>query len=74
MVTPVKNPRERLAVPLFELQSQYRELETEIMEAMREVCASQQFILGPRVRELEERISAYSHCRYGVGVSSGTDF
>jgi len=70
---PVKRQRRRLTVPLLDLKAQYRELETEIMEAMREVCVSQHFILGPRVQELEERIAAYSRCRYGVGVSSGTD-
>ena len=69
----MKRSSELVTVPLLDLQNQYRELETEIMEAMREVCASQQIILGPRVQELEERIAAYSHCRYGVGVSSGTD-
>jgi len=73
MVNPVKRQSERLTVPLLDLKAQYRDIEVEIMEAIREVCASQQFILGPRVQELEERIAAYSHCRYGVGVSSGTD-
>ena len=73
MVDIVKKQRGSITVPLLDLQNQYRELEGEMMEAIREVCASQQFILGPRVQELEERIAAYSHCRYGVGVSSGTD-
>ncbi|MBI3029548.1 MAG: DegT/DnrJ/EryC1/StrS family aminotransferase [Candidatus Rokubacteria bacterium] len=62
-----------MAVPLLDLQAQYGAIEPEIMEALREVCARQQFILGPRVTELEERIAEYSGCRYGVGVSSGTD-
>ena len=43
------------------------------MEAISEVCASQAFILGAPVEELEERIAEYSQCKYGVGVSSGTD-
>jgi dTDP-4-amino-4,6-dideoxygalactose transaminase len=38
-----------------------------------QVCASQGFILGPEVRRLEEAVAAYSQCRLGVGVSSGTD-
>jgi dTDP-4-amino-4,6-dideoxygalactose transaminase len=37
------------------------------------VCASQHFILGEEVRALEAGVAAYSQCRYGVGVSSGTD-
>jgi dTDP-4-amino-4,6-dideoxygalactose transaminase len=62
-----------LAVPLLDLRAQYRTIESEVMETLREVCASQQFILGANVRELEAWVAEYSHCRYGIGVSSGTD-
>src|SRR5918996_5317961 len=62
-----------LQVPLLDLQAQYRAIEAEVIEVLREVCASQKFILGVRVSELEERIAEYSQCRYGIGVSSGTD-
>ena len=34
---------------------------------------STQFILGPAVRELEQRVAAHCECKYGVGVASGTD-
>ena len=60
-------------VPLLDLVAQYREIECGVMEAIRDICESQHFILGPRVKELEERISEYSQGRYGIGVSSGTD-
>ena len=30
-------------------------------------------ILGPKVAELERQVAALSDCKYGVGVSSGTD-
>ena len=73
MATVVKKQSERFTIPLLDLKAQYRELETEILDAMREVCASQQFILGPHVQELEECIAAYVQCPYSVGVSSGTD-
>jgi dTDP-4-amino-4,6-dideoxygalactose transaminase len=58
---------------LLDLQAQYATIETEVMEALREVCASQKFILGAYVDELEKRIAEYSQCRFGIGVSSGTD-
>lgn len=60
-------------IPLLDLQGQYSDIEQEILEILRDVCSSQRFVLGPKVRELEERIAAYSQCKYGVGVSSGTD-
>ncbi|MBI4383687.1 MAG: DegT/DnrJ/EryC1/StrS family aminotransferase [Nitrospinae bacterium] len=40
---------------------------------MAEVLRSGHFILGPHVARLEEKIAQYCHCRYAVGVSSGTD-
>jgi dTDP-4-amino-4,6-dideoxygalactose transaminase len=52
---------------------QYRGLKSQIQAAIEKVCASQNFILGPAVRELETKVAAYSQCRYGIGVSSGTD-
>jgi dTDP-4-amino-4,6-dideoxygalactose transaminase len=64
---------EPIRVPLLDLKAQYREIEGEITEALREVCATQHFILGPRVTELEERIAKYSGTSHGIGMSSGTD-
>ena len=62
-----------MQVPLLDLKLQYRELKSEIQAAIEKVCASQHFILGPQVRDLETKIAAYSQCRHGIGVSSGTD-
>jgi dTDP-4-amino-4,6-dideoxygalactose transaminase len=62
-----------MQVPLLDLKLQYQPLAQEIEAAIAKVCASQHFILGGAVRELEAAISAYSQCRHGVGVSSGTD-
>jgi len=63
----------RMKVPLLDLQLQYQPLRAEILAAIERVCSSQQFILGPAVKELESRIAEYSRCRYAIGVSSGTD-
>src|SRR5262249_29816803 len=62
-----------MQVPLLDLKPQYQPLAAEIQEAIAKVCASQHFILGPEVRELEAAVAAYSQCRFGIGVSSGTD-
>ncbi|HUE48904.1 MAG TPA: DegT/DnrJ/EryC1/StrS family aminotransferase [Steroidobacteraceae bacterium] len=62
-----------MQVPLLDLKPQYRPLSAEIQAAIEKVCATQHFILGPGVKELEASVAAYSQCRHGVGVSSGTD-
>ena len=62
-----------MQVPLLDLKPQYQPLEAEITAAIGRVCASQHFILGPAVKELEAGVAAYCQCRHGIGVSSGTD-
>ncbi|HJS91151.1 MAG TPA: DegT/DnrJ/EryC1/StrS family aminotransferase [Steroidobacteraceae bacterium] len=62
-----------MKVPLLDLTPQYEQIAAETRAAIERVCASQQFILGAQVRELELGIARYSQCQYGIGVSSGTD-
>ena len=62
-----------MQVPLLDLKPQYRPLESEIQAALARVCAGQHFILGPEVKALEAAVASYSQCRFGIGVSSGTD-
>ncbi len=61
------------SVPLLDLKAQYTTIRDEVTEAINRVVESQYFILGPEVKALEEEIAAYSGCRFGIGVSSGTD-
>ena len=62
-----------MQVPLLDLKPQYRALKAEIDAAIERVCDAQAFILGPAVKELEGDVAAYSGCRFGIGMSSGTD-
>ena len=62
-----------MMIPLLDLKAQYVTIREEIRAAVERVLESQQFILGPEVEALEDEIAAYSGCRYGIGVSSGTD-
>jgi len=74
MASPSKPPdAAAMRVPLLDLKPQYEPLAAEIQAAIVKVCDSQHFILGPAVRELEGAVAAYSQCRFGIGVSSGTD-
>jgi dTDP-4-amino-4,6-dideoxygalactose transaminase len=62
-----------MQVPLLDLKPQYRALKAEIDAAIERVCDAQAFILGPAVKQLEAEVAAYSGCRFGIGMSSGTD-
>src|SRR5579885_2520188 len=61
------------AVPLCDLQAQYRKLEPRIVAAVSRVLASGQVILGPEVSALEDEVAAYCGTAHGVGCSSGSD-
>ena len=60
-------------IPILDLKAQYAAIEQEIDAEIKEVLLGAQFILGPAVRDLEQRMAAYCGCKYGVGVASGTD-
>lgn len=62
-----------MQVPLLDLRGQYAPLRADIEQAIREVCDTQRFVLGPRVTELEQRVAVYSQAQHGIGTSSGTD-
>jgi dTDP-4-amino-4,6-dideoxygalactose transaminase len=62
-----------MGVPLLDLKAQHAQIRAEVMAAVSEVMESQQFILGPQVKQLEQAVAEYSNCRHAVGVSSGTD-
>jgi len=62
-----------MTIPLLDLKAQYGHIKDEIDQKVREVIASQIFILGPEVEALEKEIASYSRVRHAIGVSSGSD-
>ncbi len=62
-----------MTIPLLDLQRQYAPLRDELEAAMREVAASQQFILGSEVDRFEAAVQAFCGAGCAVGMSSGTD-
>ncbi len=62
-----------MQVPLLDLKAQYAPLREQVEQAIREVCDSQRFVLGPKGNALESKVAEYSQCSHGIGISSGTD-
>ncbi len=60
-------------LPLFDLKSEQASFAAELRRRLDAVLAHCQFILGPEVAELEDRLAAYCGARHCIGVSSGTD-
>lgn len=60
-------------VPLLDLQAQYEPIKKDVLRAIEEVFDSKQFILGPKVEELEVEVAKYCQAKHAIGVSSGTD-
>jgi dTDP-4-amino-4,6-dideoxygalactose transaminase len=60
-------------IPVLDLKAQYLAHREEIDQAILGVIDDGHFILGPNVKALESEVAAYSGCRHGVGLASGTD-
>ena len=57
----------------IDLKSQYQQLKSEIDAGIQRVLDHGQYILGPEVAELEERLAAYTGSKYCITVANGTD-
>lgn len=62
-----------MRVPLLDLRAQLATIRSEVKIAVNDVVESTQYIMGPKVFEIEKKIAEYSGALYGVGVSSGSD-
>lgn len=60
-------------IPFLDLKAQQARIAPELRRRIEAVLAHCQFILGPEVAELEDRLAAFCGARHCVGVSSGTD-
>jgi dTDP-4-amino-4,6-dideoxygalactose transaminase len=61
------------AFPFLDLKAQFAAIREEVMAAVTSVLESQQFILGPEVKQLEEEIASKLGAKYAIGCASGTD-
>jgi dTDP-4-amino-4,6-dideoxygalactose transaminase len=60
-------------IPMVDLKAQYEEIRTDVLKEINEVLESSRYILGPKVEELEARVSEYHGATEAIGVASGTD-
>ena len=57
----------------IDLKTQYQRLKTEIDAGIQRVLDHGQYILGPEVAELEEKLADYVGAKYCISVANGTD-
>ncbi len=57
----------------IDLKTQYQRLKSEIDASIQRVLDHGQYILGPEVAELEEKLAAYTDAKYCITVANGTD-
>lgn len=60
-------------IPGLNLKREYLTLKKDIDKQFKDCLNSQQWILGPKVSELEKKAAKYLGTKYAVGVASGTD-
>ncbi len=61
-----------MQVPFLDLKAQYRQIGTEVRQAMQKVITNTAFAGGTFVEEFEEQYAQFCRCDYAIGVSSGT--
>lgn len=60
-------------IPLVNLKAQFMPLRAEMLASLERILDSQQFVLGPEVKALEEEVAKYSQVKNAIGCASGSD-
>jgi dTDP-4-amino-4,6-dideoxygalactose transaminase len=60
-------------IPIIDLRAQYSTVRSEIRRAIDGVLETQQLILGPAVKQFEEKMAGFLQSRFAVAVASGSD-
>ena len=56
-----------------DLKTQYNVLKDEMDQAILDVVASSAYVMGPKVKEMEEAFANYVGVKHCIGCASGTD-
>lgn len=60
-------------IPLIDLKRQYQSIEDDLLRTMKDVLLSGNYIMGPKVKKLEQRLAEKLHVSEAITVASGTD-
>jgi len=66
-------PQTAMNIPLINLKAQFTPLRAEMLSSLERILDSQQFVLGPEVKALEEEVARYSNVKHAIGCASGSD-
>lgn len=62
-----------MSIPFIDLKTQYQALKPQIQERINAVLEHGQYIMGPEVKELEDKLAAYTGSKHCITVASGTE-
>lgn len=62
-----------MAIPFVDLKAQYKALKPSIDARINAVLEHGQYIMGPEVKELEQKLAEYVGVKHCIAASSGTD-
>jgi UDP-2-acetamido-2-deoxy-ribo-hexuluronate aminotransferase len=57
----------------IDLKQQYKRIEETLNQRIRQVLDHGQYIMGPEIKELEEKLAIFVGAKYCIGVANGTD-
>jgi UDP-2-acetamido-2-deoxy-ribo-hexuluronate aminotransferase len=62
-----------MSIPFIDLETQYRALKPQIQARINAVLEHGQYIMGPEVKELEDKLAAHTGSKHCITVASGTE-
>ncbi len=60
-------------IPMLDLRLEYEYMKEDIDSAIKKCLEHQKWILGPEVKELEDKVAEYIGVKHCIGICSGTD-
>jgi UDP-2-acetamido-2-deoxy-ribo-hexuluronate aminotransferase len=62
-----------MSIPFIDLKTQYQALKAQIQARIDAVLEHGEYIMGPEVKELEDKLAAYTGAKHCITVASGTE-